>query len=128
MQAACDAIGGCETGSAVITEGFALPARWVIHAVGPRYSEEDPNQVALLGKSYRAALDLCESSGLSTVAFPLISSGIFGYPRQEALQIATNAILSWLSDHGDRLTVCLCLLDEALYRAAIEIMKARTSI
>ena len=128
MQAACDAIGGCETGSAVITEGFALPAKWVIHAVGPRFSEGAPNQAALLGRCYCTSLDLCESNGLSTVAFPLISSGIYGYPRQETLQIAMNAISSWLSEHGDRLTVYLCLMDEALYSAAIEIMKARTSI
>lgn len=128
MQAACDEIGGCETGSAVITEGFALPSKWVIHAVGPKYSEGDPDQAALLGKCYRAALDLCESNGLSTVSFPLISSGIYGYPKQEALQIAMNAILSWLSDHDNRKTVYLCLMDEALYSAAIEIMKGRTSI
>ena len=128
MQTACDAIGGCETGSAVITEGLALPAKWVIHAVGPRYSEGDPNQASLLGRCYRTSLDLCESNGLSTVAFPLISSGISGYPRGEALQIATHVILSWLFDHGDRLTVYSCLMDEALYNAAIEIMKGRTSI
>ena len=128
MQAACDAIGGCETGSAVITGGFALQAKWVIHAVGPRYSEGDPNQAALLGQCYRAALDLCESNGLSTVAFPLISSGIFGYPREEALQIATNAILSWLSDHGDKKTVYLCLVDEALYSVALNIMNGRQLI
>jgi len=118
MQAACDAIGGCETGCAVMTEGFALPARHVIHAVGPEYRPGDPDQAALLAACYRSALALARGHGLKDVAFPLISSGIYGYPAQEAVQIAVDAILDDLRRAGDDMEITLCILDPDLMRYA----------
>ncbi|MBR6705680.1 MAG: macro domain-containing protein [Clostridia bacterium] len=118
MQAACDAIGHCETGQAVITKGFELPAKYVIHAVGPIYRPNDTQQALLLRNCYIHALDLAEENCLETVAFPLISSGIFGYPPKEALLIALKAIQDWLKENNGKVTVYLCLLDESLYSMA----------
>ncbi|MBP3656524.1 MAG: macro domain-containing protein [Clostridia bacterium] len=118
MQAACNRIGGCETGKAVITEGFALPARYVIHAVGPEYKPGDLDQRALLRESYLSALDIAMKHQLHSVTFPLISSGIYGYPKEEALEIALDAIGDFLRDSGDALEVTLCLMDSGLLRDA----------
>lgn len=125
MQAACDAIGGCATGHAVITDGFLLPAKYVIHAVGPKYREGDPGQAALLKRSYLSALDIAAKRGLQSVAFPLISSGIYGYPKSEALQIAVESIQDWLDRHEDRIMVSLCLMDEALCLEAERLLRER---
>lgn len=118
MQAACDRIGGCDTGKAVITEGFALPARYVVHAVGPVYRPGDPDQAALLRSCYRSALELAIGHGLRTIAFPLISSGIYGYPGEEAVRIALDAILSFLREADADLDVTLCILDAELLALA----------
>lgn len=118
MQEACNQIGGCETGQAVITEGFALPAKFVIHAVGPQYRENDPSQAALLYRSYQSALYLAQDQKLKTITFPLISSGIYGYPKFEALEIAVRSILDYLEKTGDTMDVFLCLLDRELLEKA----------
>ena len=125
MQAACDKISFCETGCAVVTSGFALPAKYVIHAVGPKYSEGDARQEALLRSCYTTALDIATDMELETVAFPLISSGIYGYPKSEALQIALSAIQDWLDNNGDQITVSLCLMDEAVYTEAASCINTR---
>ena len=114
LQAACDRIGGCDTGKAVITEGFALPARYVIHAVGPVYRPGDPPQAALLQSCYHSALALAHRHDLHSIAFPLISSGIYGYPGEEAVRIALDAIRSFLLETDAALDVTLCILDPGL--------------
>jgi len=83
----CARIGGCPTGEARITAGYRLKARHVIHAVGPRYSG-DPRDAALLASAYRSALMLAASHGLQSIAFPSISTGIYGYPLDQAAPIA----------------------------------------
>ena len=118
MQAACDAIGYCQTGQAVITKGFALQAEYVIHAVGPKHKAGDKNQATLLRNCYVHALDLATGNHLKTIAFPLISSGIYGYPKEEALKIALEAIQDWLDANDEKMTVYLCILDEELYAMA----------
>ena len=124
MQAACDLIGGCETGRAVVTGGFALPAKYVIHAVGPVYREGDSRQEALLSSCYTSALDIALSMKLSSIAFPLISGGIYGYPKPDALRIAMNTIRDWLDAHGDSLAVRLCLVEGTLYEEAVRLARA----
>lgn len=99
LQAACDAIGHCETGSAVLTPGFKAPAKWVIHTVGPVWQGGGHNEAALLRSCYEASLNLALKQGLASVAFPLISSGIYGYPKEAAFQIAVAAITAFLTEH-----------------------------
>ena len=81
LQAACDAIGRCETGEAVITSGYGLPARYIIHTAGPIWQGGNAGEERLLKSCYLSSLRLAERHGCESVAFPLISSGIYGYPR-----------------------------------------------
>lgn len=118
LQAACDQIGGCQTGQAVITGGFALPAKYIIHAVGPRYDPNVPGQAARLRSCYTNSLALARWYGLRSVAFPLISSGTYGYPKWEALDIAIEAIVSDLMHTGDSMDVFLCLMEPDILPAA----------
>lgn len=99
LACACRAIGHCDVGQAVITDGFSLPARYVIHAVGPIWQGGAQNEAALLKSCYTNALLLAEKEGCQSIAFPLISAGICGYPRAEALKIAVNAIGAFLFFH-----------------------------
>lgn len=111
LQAACDALAPVPTGSAVITPGFALPARYIIHAVGPVYAPDNPEESArLLAAAYTAALTLAAERGLGSIAFPLISSGIYGYPKDRALQVATEAVKAFLEEH--EMDICLVVFDK----------------
>ena len=94
LHAACAAIGGCATGDAVATPGFRLPARWIIHAVGPRWRGGGHGEPALLAGCYRRSLEIADELGARSVAFPAISTGIYGYPRDEACRIAVDAVRS----------------------------------
>ena len=100
LQAACDKLAPIHTGEAVITPGFALPARFVIHTAGPVYSRQSPDESErLLASAYRSSLKLAFEHGCHSIAFPLISSGIYGYPRQAALEVATRTIRKFLDSH-----------------------------
>ena len=99
LQAECDAIGGCETGRAVLTKGYGLPAKYIIHAAGPIWGGGGHGEAELLKACYTNALLLAEKHGLSSIAFPLISSGIYGYPKEQALKIAVDAIGAFLLEH-----------------------------
>jgi O-acetyl-ADP-ribose deacetylase len=92
MRAACRALGGCDTGDAKATPGFRLPARWVIHAVGPRYVDGAHGEAELLASCYRRSLEVADELGAHSVAFPAISTGIYGYPHKEAATIAVDTI------------------------------------
>ncbi len=97
MRRACEALGHCAPGEAVITPGFGLPARYVIHAVGPVWQGGAQGEERLLRACYRNCLELALSRGLGSIAFPLISSGIFGYPKAEALAVAVSEISRFLT-------------------------------
>ena len=113
LQAACDEIGYCPTGSAVMTPGFALPARHVIHAVGPIWRGGNYGEEMLLRSCYASALDLAVRAGDNSIAFPLISSGIYGYPKDQAIRVALREIKAFLNTH--EMDVYLILFDaEAL--------------
>lgn len=92
LRAACARLGGCPTGDAKATEGFRLPARWIIHAVGPRYRGGDRNEAELLTSCYRRSLEVADELGARSVAFPAISTGIYGYPLEEATDIAVTTV------------------------------------
>ena len=88
LQAACRRIAPCHTGSAMVTRGFDLPARWIIHAVGPRWIDGLHGEESLLRRAYRSALDQAARLRVASVAFPLISAGIYGYPPAAAFDVA----------------------------------------
>lgn len=92
MTKACKEIGSCETGEAVITPGFKLPAKYVIHTVGPVYGQNDGHDAELLQSCYWTSLARAEENGVTSITFPLISTGIYGYPKVEAIRISIDAI------------------------------------
>ncbi|WP_152225112.1 O-acetyl-ADP-ribose deacetylase [Pseudomonas sp. SCB32] len=92
LLAACRPLGGCKTGDAKITPGFRLPARFVIHTVGPVWHGGGHGEAALLAQCYRNSLQLAENSGLASIAFPAISTGIYGFPAEAAAQIAVDEL------------------------------------
>ena len=98
LQLVSNQIGHCETGDAVVTPGFDLPAKWVVHAVGPVWSGGDKGEPGLLFSAYYRAVQRAAESGAKTVAFPSISTGIYGYPVEDAAEIAVAALLEALAD------------------------------
>jgi O-acetyl-ADP-ribose deacetylase (regulator of RNase III) len=94
LQEACQALGGCPTGDAKATPGFRLPARWVIHAVGPRWRGGGAGEPELLASCYRRSLEVADELGARSVAFPAISTGIYGYPPEAAARIAVETVRS----------------------------------
>lgn len=114
LQAACDRLAPIKTGAAALTPGFALPAKYIVHAAGPVYSYSNAKQSAqLLRSAYINSLQLAVKNKCKSIAFPLISSGIYGYPKEEALQVATTAIQDFLADHD--LDVYLAVFDRAAF-------------
>lgn len=97
----CRALGGCPTGEARITAGHDLPARHVIHTVGPVWKGGQAGEPALLAACYRNSLDLAEAAGARSVAFPAISTGVYGYPADEAATIALRTLRDWLAGRDD---------------------------
>jgi O-acetyl-ADP-ribose deacetylase (regulator of RNase III) len=119
LARACAAIGHCPTGEARITPGFRLPARHVIHAVGPVWHGGGQREDELLAGCYRRSLDLAAGNGIRSIAFPAISTGIYGYPLERATRIAIAAVREDLARHAgiERVVFC-CFGGEAaaLYR------------
>ena len=106
----CRLLGGCKTGRAKITKGYKLPSRYVIHTVGPVWRGGGSGERELLVSCYRSSLELAEKNGCETVAFPLISSGIFGYPKDEALRVAVDTIAEFLAEN--EMTVYVVIYDK----------------
>ena len=116
-------LAGCPTGEARITRGYDLPARHVIHAVGPVYRQHGPAEAErLLRGCYLESLWLAQENGLETIAFPGISTGVYGYPKTEACAAAVSAVCGWLAEHELPRVVTFCCFgtaDAALYRAMV---------
>lgn len=119
----CRALGGCETGAARITGGHDLPARHVIHAVGPVWQGGGQGEAELLAGCYRSAMDLAEGAGCRSVAFPAISTGVYGYPPEAAARVAVAALRDWLAGRDADWTVTLAAFDDgsaAVLKQALE--------
>jgi O-acetyl-ADP-ribose deacetylase len=120
---ACRLLGGCKTGDAKITKGFRLPARWIVHTVGPVWRGGDNGEAELLASCYLRSLEEAAKVGAQTIAFPSISTGIFGYPISEATQVAVETILGFDADISARL-VAFSTADfaviELLVRSAVD--------
>lgn len=108
LLAHCRTLGGCETGGARMTPGFRLPARHVIHAVGPVWQGGGAGEDALLASCYRQSLALAEAAGLASVAFPAISTGVYGFPAARAAPLAVGAVLAHLQRPGSVTRVIFC--------------------
>ena len=127
LLAECRSLGGCPTGEARITKGYRLPARHVIHAVGPVWRGGAADEDRLLAGCYSAALALCREHGLTTVAFPSISTGIYGFPADRAARIAVATVAGETRTAPGALTkVTFCCFDEAAvahHRAALAALR-----
>lgn len=120
---ACRALGGARTGEAKITPGFRLPARYVIHAVGPVWRGGGAGERELLASCYSNSLRLAKEHGLESVAFPAISTGVYGYPIREATEVAVETVSTLLRSEGAPRRVIFCCFsdrDLAVYREVLE--------
>ena len=119
----CRTLGGCATGDAKMTSGYRLPARHVIHTVGPVWQGGRSGEEALLARCYRRSLELAADAGLRSVAFPSISTGVYGYPIERAAPVALATVRDFLQQHAlpERVVmVCFGASDLAVYRAAAQ--------
>ncbi|MBI5658502.1 MAG: O-acetyl-ADP-ribose deacetylase [Nitrosomonadales bacterium] len=118
----CRSLGGCPTGQARLTHGYRLPAKFVIHTVGPVWHGGTKNEAGLLASCYRASLALAASRQLASIAFPCISTGVYGYPPEQAADVAVAAVREFLRTPRSLQEVIFCCFsasDLALYRARL---------
>lgn len=108
----CRSLGGCPTGQAKITSGHNLPAKSIIHTVGPIYDGGGYQEAELLASCYRESLRLAAYAGLRTIAFPCISTGVFGYPSEEACDIAIATVVEWMATNPLPESVTFCCFSE----------------
>ncbi len=122
LQAACRALGGCPTGEVRLTPGFALPARAIIHAVGPVWRGGDANEDELLARCYRNAMALAAAERFRSLAFPAISCGVYGFPPERAVAIAVREVRGAMTRSTSIERVIFCCFDAAMaarYRAEL---------
>lgn len=123
LVAECATLGGCRTGHAKMTKGYQLPARFVIHAVGPVWHGGGKGEPGLLADCYRYSLELAYENNLESVAFPCISTGIYGYPAEQAARIAVQTVRDTLEKLSSSLEVIFCCFSKAdftLYQRLLE--------
>jgi len=119
LRAYNQGLGGCPTGEARISPGFGLPAKWIIHTVGPVWRGGGHGEARLLEDCYRNSLNLALQHGIRTIAFPAISTGVYGYPKPEAARIALRVMCTY-EDRFDRIVACCySRKDVAIYREAL---------
>ncbi len=127
LLAECRTLGGCETGDAVITRGYRLKARYVIHTVGPVYRGENPSTRRLLESAYRRSLEVALAKGIRSVAFPSISTGVYGYPLEEAAPVALGTVIGFVRAHPEMERVRFVLHSSRAFQAFEEALGRLTS-
>ena len=119
----CRRLGGCPTGEARMTRGYNLPARWVVHTVGPVWQGGGHGEDELLGQCYRNSLGLAAEKGIESIAFPAISTGVYGFPKERATRIALAETLRFLESSAlprEAVFVCFSAGDFGTYQAALD--------
>lgn len=117
LLAECRTLGGCDTGDAVITQGYKLKAQYVIHTVGPVYQGPNPSTERLLESAYRKSLEVALAKGIRSVAFPAISTGAYGYPLGEAASVALRTVIGFLQAHPEIKLVRFVLFNQRALEA-----------
>ena len=116
----CRGLGGCPTGEACITPGFRLAAQWIIHTVGPVWQGGEHAEAALLESCYRSCFELALlTHGVRSIAFPAISTGVYGYPKQQAVDIAVGVMKAYDARFDRVVACCFSATDAGLYRSTI---------
>ena len=116
LLAECKTLGGCQTGGAKITKGYNLPAKFVIHTVGPIWHGGTHGEPGLLASCYANSMRLAKENGCKSVAFPLISAGVYGYPKDDALKIAVKSLKNF-----DDIDITIAVFDDSIMKIACEI-------
>ncbi len=123
LLAECRGLGGCSVGDAKLTDAYELPCKHVIHTVGPVWRGGAKDEPRRLANCYESCLRICAEHGLRTVAFPCISTGVYGYPKDDAARIAVEAVTEFLSSHDIPYKVIFCCFsetDEHIYRKLLD--------
>lgn len=116
LLAECKTLGGCQTGGAKITKGYNLPAKLIIHTVGPKWQGGTHGEPGLLASCYANSMRLAKENGCKSVAFPLISAGVYGYPKADALKIAVKSLRDF-----DDIDITIAVFDDSIMKLACEI-------
>ncbi len=119
----CRTLGGCETGDAKITQGYQLAARHVIHAVGPVYRGGKHEEAGLLASAYRRCLELASANQCASIAFPAISTGVYGYPMEAAARLAFRTIIDYLAEHPEIARVRYVLYDDRAFAVHARVLE-----
>lgn len=117
LLAECRSLGGCPTGETRITRGYNLPAAWVIHTVGPVWRGGSQGEAELLARCYRSCFSLARDHGIRTIAFPAISTGVYGYPKEEAARIAVREARQALAENEQLATILFVCFNNDTRRA-----------
>lgn len=119
LLANCRILQGCPTGEAKITPGFRLPAKWVIHTVGPVWNGGHAGEPLLLASSYHKSLELAREHGVRRIAFPAISTGVYGYPKEQAARIAVSVMRQYDDEFDEIIACCHSAADKAIYEEVL---------
>lgn len=123
LLAECRSLKGCTTGEAKITKGYNLPAQWVIHTVGPVWQDGNHGEDALLASCYRRCLELAEQYNIGTIAFPAISTGVYGFPLERATTISVTEVQTFLLSHPEIEQVIFVCFDRSTHECHTSILK-----
>ncbi|HIK33686.1 MAG TPA: O-acetyl-ADP-ribose deacetylase [Oscillatoriales cyanobacterium M59_W2019_021] len=120
LLAECRTLGGCSTGQAKMTQGYALPAKFIIHTVGPRWRGGTHEEPKLLASCYTSSLQLAVANGVKSIAFPAISCGVYGYPIEQAARVAISATREFLKCDNSLEKIIFTCFDDRVYRAYLD--------